>query len=199
LKPENILVDKHLQLKLIDFGQSNDFVGSPDGKAPDTRIRVATGSKPYSCKKVFSGEDFQAFENDIHQLGVTLFVMACGRFPFAENYTGYLRNLFEASYQDNLEAPKSKKAYWDLMDADLSEDFKELIFSMLHPDPSQRPSLRQLERGRWYRSKKRDLRKGVKVAADVAFFMGLWREHLTGSASRVQVQEAWSAYNLRSE
>ena len=76
IKPENILIDKDMNLKLIDFGYAankniselTSFCGTPTFMAPEILRR----------------DFYKGKEVDIFALGVTLFWLMFGGFPFEE-------------------------------------------------------------------------------------------------------------------
>jgi calcium-dependent protein kinase len=74
IKPENILfstVNNNNSLKLIDFGLSTHLKS-------DSRFRV--GSPFYMSPEIIKGEF--SFKSDLWSVGVILFVMLTGKFPF---------------------------------------------------------------------------------------------------------------------
>ena len=85
LKPENILLDDDLNVKLADFGLSNQI---KDGDF----LRTSCGSPNYAAPEVINGGLYTGPEVDVWSSGVILYVMLCGRLPF-EHET--VRRLFE--------------------------------------------------------------------------------------------------------
>ena len=80
IKPENILLDKNFSPKLSDFGFSQSFKGDEGDymlyKFSGTDIYCA----PETRKAYITG--FNGVKHDIFSLGVLLFVITIGSFPF---------------------------------------------------------------------------------------------------------------------
>lgn len=117
LKPENILLDDNLNLKIIDFGLSNEYregqmlstiCGSPNYISPEMILR-----KPYEGLKV-----------DVWCSGVTLFAMLCGYLPFADDNVSRLKD-------------KIRSARFEMPEF-LSDDARDLLSSILVADPCKR-------------------------------------------------------------
>ena len=84
---------------------------------------------------------------DMFAIGVILFIIVVGNFPFqvASKTDDYYKLLVTGS--------AIKKRYWKAVrGSHLSDDFKNLLISMLHIDPSKRPSVKQLEKCEWMQS-----------------------------------------------
>jgi carbon catabolite-derepressing protein kinase len=77
LKPENILLDDDLNVKIADFGLSNEI---SDGDF----LRTSCGSPNYAAPEVIRGGVYAGPEIDVWSSGVILYVMLCGRLPFED-------------------------------------------------------------------------------------------------------------------
>ena len=75
LKPENLLLDEHKGIKLVDFGLSNTY------KSGET-LKTACGSPCYAAPEMIAGKRYQGLNVDIWSCGVILFAMVCGYLPF---------------------------------------------------------------------------------------------------------------------
>eukprot|EP00127_Corallochytrium_limacisporum_P000022 Clim_evm1s2 gene=Clim_evmTU1s2 len=75
LKLENLLLDNEGHIKLIDFGLSN-FMSKPE------RMNTLCGSPMYMSPEMYIGGQYDGPEQDIWSLGVILYVLVVGRFPF---------------------------------------------------------------------------------------------------------------------
>ncbi|WAR05363.1 SIK3-like protein [Mya arenaria] len=84
LKAENLLLDAALNIKIADFGFSNIF-------DEDTKLKTWCGSPPYAAPELFEGREYDAPGVDIWSLGVVLYVLICGGFPFDGNTIESLR------------------------------------------------------------------------------------------------------------
>ena len=140
IKPENILLDKNYSPKLNDFGFSQTF----KGEEGDCTLHQFAGSNiycgPETRKAYISG--FDGVKNDIFSLGVLLFVITIGSFPFER-----------ASYSDEkykFIIKKNYKRYWEYFNyIELSEEFKDLINNLICITPSQRINLDEILEHPW--------------------------------------------------
>lgn len=78
LKPENVLLDDDLNVKIADFGLSNEI---SDGDF----LTTSCGSPNYAAPEVIRGGVYAGPEIDVWSSGVILFVMLCGRLPFEDD------------------------------------------------------------------------------------------------------------------
>ena len=140
LKPENILLDNNFNPKLNDFGFSQEFnrekgdfllhkrSGTPKYSSPDVRLAFTKG--------------YDGVKNDIFSLGVLLFVITIGVFPFDS-----------ATYSDEKYKFIIKGRYrqfWEFFsDVDISEEFKDLINNLLSLNPSKRLSIDEILNHPW--------------------------------------------------
>ena len=78
LKPENVLLDDDLNVKIADFGLSNEI---KDGDF----LKTSCGSPNYAAPEVIRGGLYTGPEVDVWSCGVILYVMLCGRLPFEDD------------------------------------------------------------------------------------------------------------------
>jgi carbon catabolite-derepressing protein kinase len=78
LKPENVLLDDDLNVKIADFGLSNQI---QDGDF----LKTSCGSPNYAAPEVIRGGLYTGPEIDVWSAGVILYVMICGRLPFEDD------------------------------------------------------------------------------------------------------------------
>lgn len=129
MKPENLLLDEHNNIKLIDFGLANIM---KDSQA----LKTACGSPNYAAPEVISGRSYGGVEVDIWSLGVILFAMVCGRMPFDDDSMPALFNqIKEGKYQ---------------MPNYISSDVEDIINRMLQPNPVKRITMREIKDHPWY-------------------------------------------------
>ena len=140
IKPENILLGKFFKPLLNDFGFSQSF----EGKNGDFTLHKFAGSDFYCApetRKAYT-KGFDAKRNDCFSLGVLLFVITIGNFPFSK-----------ASYSDEKYKYIVKKNYerfWDFFnDIEISEEFKDLINNLINLDPLQRLNVDQILEHPW--------------------------------------------------
>ena len=147
IKPENILLDKNFSPKLSDFGFSQSFKGDEGDymlyKFSGTDIYCA----PETRKAYITG--FNGVKHDIFSLGVLLFVITIGSFPFDR-----------ASYSDEkyrFIVKKNYKRYWEYFNfVDISEEFKDLINKLICVTPAQRLGLNEILEHPWVRKYNRN-------------------------------------------
>uniref|UniRef100_A0A0N5AJ25 non-specific serine/threonine protein kinase n=1 Tax=Syphacia muris TaxID=451379 RepID=A0A0N5AJ25_9BILA len=91
IKAENILLDKNNDVKLIDFGFSNI-------QQPKVLMSTWCGSPPYAAPELLLGKVYDGTKADIWSLGVVLFIMVTGGFPFAGEDVEKLKNAVIAGH-----------------------------------------------------------------------------------------------------
>lgn len=79
LKLENILLDKHENVKLVDFGFTREY----EGKA--SYLQTFCGTVCYSAPEMLKGEKYAGEKVDVWSLGVILYALLCGELPFDED------------------------------------------------------------------------------------------------------------------
>ena len=75
LKLENILVSDRQRIKIIDFGFG---IRTKE----DVNLKIFCGTSAYMSPEIVKKSDYNGFKADIWALGVVLYVMLTGRFPF---------------------------------------------------------------------------------------------------------------------
>lgn len=96
LKLENILIDKDMNLKVADFGFATYTHG---GKLFSYR-----GTKTYMAPEIRTQKEYDGHKVDVFSLGVILFIVVMGIFPFlnADLSDPYYRHI----------ATKNHDSYW---------------------------------------------------------------------------------------
>ena len=117
IKMENILIDDELNVKIIDFGFS---ICSP----PTQRLRIFCGTPSYMAPEIVNKEKYMGPPTDIWSLGILLFTILAGYFPF-KGVTE--KDLFRTISRGTVIYPTT-----------MSEEVKTLIGKMLQVDPSKR-------------------------------------------------------------
>lgn len=121
LKLENILLDKHENVKLCDFGFTRDY----EGKA--SYLQTFCGTVCYSAPEMLKGEKYAGEKVDVWSLGIILYALLIGELPFDE---------------DDEMATKHKILGSDpVYPATIPSDAKALIVQMLSKRPLMRPTI----------------------------------------------------------
>ncbi|KAL4068848.1 kinase-like domain-containing protein [Scleroderma yunnanense] len=129
LKPENVLLDDDLNVKIADFGLSNEI---KDGDF----LKTSCGSPNYAAPEVIRGGLYTGPEIDVWSCGVILYVMLCGRLPFEDED---VQTLFTKISQGSYHMPSS-----------LSPDARGLINAMLAVDPVKRITIPEITQHPFY-------------------------------------------------
>lgn len=134
LKLENILIDENMNLKIADFGfacYKNIY-----------NLQSYRGTMTYMAPEIKEGKKYDGTQVDIFSLGVILFVLVVGIFPFMESRSSdYFYNLLMTGQTD---------LYWQKVNGThLSADFKDLIEKMLSYDANRRPTIDEIMQHPW--------------------------------------------------
>ncbi|KAG0052632.1 hypothetical protein BGZ83_002348 [Gryganskiella cystojenkinii] len=153
IKSENIMVDDNLKVTLIDFGLAR----FSNGKAV---LTTHCGTFPYMAPEVELGEERNGYgaAADIWSLGVVLFKMLVGKYPFDDELYQDVSQEKDA-IEENLGGSERKKQSYFNRDwrphvdrlSKRSPQAKELLESMLTVDPSRRARIDQILRFDWMR------------------------------------------------
>ncbi|KXH30094.1 hypothetical protein CSIM01_00808 [Colletotrichum simmondsii] len=79
LKLENILFDKHENVKLVDFGFTREYEGKSN------YLQTFCGTICYSAPEMLKGEKYAGEKVDVWSLGVILYALLCGELPFDDD------------------------------------------------------------------------------------------------------------------
>ncbi|KAI1173648.1 kinase-like protein [Nemania sp. FL0916] len=99
LKLENILLDKHENVKLVDFGFTREYEGKSN------YLQTFCGTICYSAPEMLKGEKYAGEKVDVWSLGVILYALLCGELPFDEDDDNVTRSKIlseEPKYRDHL-------------------------------------------------------------------------------------------------
>ena len=141
LKLENILYDEELNLKICDFGFS-------EHKNID-KLRDYVGTKTYMAPEIKQGKTYKGTEIDIFSVGVVLFAIVHGTFPFMEaTQTDKFYNMLLTGNFD--------KYFQKLRGNDISYDFKDLILSFFSYRGEYRPTIEEIRAHPWMKSESFD-------------------------------------------
>ncbi|XP_071476607.1 MAP/microtubule affinity-regulating kinase 3-like isoform X9 [Diadema antillarum] len=128
LKAENLLLDKDLNIKIADFGFSNEFT-------PGNKLDTFCGSPPYAAPELFQGKKYDGPEVDVWSLGVILYTLVSGSLPFdGQN----LKELRERVLRGKYRIPFY-----------MSTDCENLLKRFLMLNPAKRAMLETIMRDKW--------------------------------------------------
>ncbi|KAK4516702.1 uncharacterized protein ATC70_011680 [Mucor velutinosus] len=138
LKLENLLLDKHRNVLITDFGFANQFT-SPQ----DDLMSTSCGSPCYAAPELVMNQGvYVGPAVDIWSCGVILFAMLCGYLPYDDdpaNPESYNINLL---YKYILNTPLIFPDY-------ISEEACDLLSLMLVPDPEKRCTMETIMAHPW--------------------------------------------------
>ena len=114
LKLENILLDEQMNMKIADFGFSRQM------SSFGSLLKTLRGTLTYMAPEIKEGLPYDGREADIFSVGVIIFIIVLGIFPFQEaRKEEYFYKLLV-----NGNFPK----YWNKVGGEtLSNEFKDLI------------------------------------------------------------------------
>ncbi|XP_073792073.1 serine/threonine-protein kinase MARK2 isoform X46 [Danio rerio] len=128
LKAENLLLDADMNIKIADFGFSNEFTLG-------NKLDTFCGSPPYAAPELFQGKKYDGPEVDVWSLGVILYTLVSGSLPFdGQN----LKELRERVLRGKYRIPFY-----------MSTDCENLLKKFLVLNPTKRGSLEQIMKDRW--------------------------------------------------
>lgn len=136
IKLENILLDEtRTRVKLIDFGFSTCI-------PHDKKVKIFCGTPSYMAPEIVSKIEYAGPPADIWALGVLLYALLCGRFPFKgqndkELYTNICKQ--DLPLQDHI-----------------SRQGRQLLLRIFHKNPDKRPSTKDILRDPWLQFSARD-------------------------------------------
>nr|AZI15634.1 PAR-1 [Auanema rhodensis] len=128
LKAENLLLDNDMNIKIADFGFSNQFsIGN--------KLDTFCGSPPYAAPELFQGKKYDGPEVDVWSLGVILYTLVSGSLPFdGQN----LKELRERVLRGKYRIPFY-----------MSTDCENLLKKFLVLNPARRGTLETIMKDRW--------------------------------------------------
>ncbi|KRF98139.1 uncharacterized protein Dwil_GK15874, isoform C [Drosophila willistoni] len=185
LKAENLLLDSELNIKIADFGFSNEFT-------PGSKLDTFCGSPPYAAPELFQGKKYDGPEVDVWSLGVILYTLVSGSLPFDGST---LRELRERVLRGKYRIPFY-----------MSTDCENLLRKFLVLNPAKRASLETIMGDKWmnmgfeddelkpYIEPKADLADPKRIEALVA--MGYNRQEIEASLSQVRYDDVFATYLL---
>ncbi|KAH0356695.1 kinase-like protein, partial [Aureobasidium melanogenum] len=129
LKLENILLDKHGNVKLVDFGFTREYQGTT------SYLQTWCGTVCYSAPEMLKGEKYAGEKVDVWSLGIILYALLCGELPFDEDDEN------DTKQRILKEDPKYPEH--------VPEGAKDLLSKLLSRRPLLRPPLADVLRHPW--------------------------------------------------
>uniref|UniRef100_A0A8D3C0U4 MAP/microtubule affinity-regulating kinase 3 n=1 Tax=Scophthalmus maximus TaxID=52904 RepID=A0A8D3C0U4_SCOMX len=185
LKAENLLLDADMNIKIADFGFSNEFtVGS--------KLDTFCGSPPYAAPELFQGKKYDGPEVDVWSLGVILYTLVSGSLPFdGQN----LKELRERVLRGKYRIPFY-----------MSTDCENLLKKLLVLNPVKRGSLEQIMKDHWMNvgHEEEELKPHIEPEADFSdssrielmVTMGFPKDEITESLQGQKYDEVMATYLL---
>uniref|UniRef100_A0A671TT60 non-specific serine/threonine protein kinase n=1 Tax=Sparus aurata TaxID=8175 RepID=A0A671TT60_SPAAU len=185
LKAENLLLDADMNIKIADFGFSNEFTLG-------NKLDTFCGSPPYAAPELFQGKKYDGPEVDVWSLGVILYTLVSGSLPFdGQN----LKELRERVLRGKYRIPFY-----------MSTDCENLLKKFLILNPSKRGSLEQIMRDRWMNVgyEEEELKPYIEPMpdykdprrTDIMLQMGFSQEEIQDSLVNQKYNDVMAAYLL---
>ena len=142
LKPENILLDENFNIKIVDFG----FIHSTTGRDNSGFNWTMKGTKAYMAPEILAFKPYLATVSDLFSLGVILFIMRAGHpcYALAREEDRYYAKIVNHNANNFWEAHEKNKPA-----GHFSDEFKQIVTSLLSFEPSQRPSILEIAGHAW--------------------------------------------------
>ena len=153
LKTENIMMTSEWMVKLADFGYATLIAG----RNGNGLLTTSLGTPGYAAPEILNRKPYLGSAADIFSCGVILFVLATGKLPFGKAmvHDPYYKNFIRNDYD----------SYWNLMAPKLenvSNEFKNIINSLLAFDPVQRPSIDEIMHHPWMTGERPNIEEYVE-------------------------------------
>ncbi|CAL8364318.1 unnamed protein product [Lota lota] len=185
LKAENLLLDADANIKIADFGFSNEFTLG-------NKLDTFCGSPPYAAPELFQGKKYDGPEVDVWSLGVILYTLVSGSLPFdGQN----LKELRERVLRGKYRVPFY-----------MSTDCEGILRRFLVLNPTKRCTLDQVMKDKWINSgfEGEDLKPHVEPAEDfsdasrieVMVGMGFTPEEIKDALLNQKYNEVTATYLL---
>nr|XP_040564851.1 serine/threonine-protein kinase MARK2-like isoform X4 [Lepeophtheirus salmonis] len=185
LKAENLLLDSEMNIKIADFGFSNEFI-------PGNKLDTFCGSPPYAAPELFQGKKYDGPEVDVWSLGVILYTLVSGSLPFDGST---LRELRERVLRGKYRIPFY-----------MSTDCENLLKKFLVLNPVRRASLETIMRDKWmnmgyedeellpFKEPTLDINDTKRI--DILVGMGYNRQEVESSLRNHKFDDCYASYLL---
>ncbi|KAH7906853.1 Pkinase-domain-containing protein [Hygrophoropsis aurantiaca] len=150
LKLENLLLDRHRNVIITDFGFANRFE-----HRTDDLMQTSCGSPCYAAPELVISEGlYVGSAVDIWSCGVILYAMLAGYLPFDDDPANPDGDNINLLYKYIVNTPLSFPEY-------VSQEARDLLSMMLVPDPVRRADLRSIMNHPWLAAYSYMFAKGV--------------------------------------
>lgn len=141
LKPENMLIDCSGNIKIGDFGVSENFLFDAEGCITHRMSHGVCGSSPYIAPEEFTQGDFDAQAVDVWALAIIYFAMVFHTIPWQ------VAQLSDEGYRQYVTNPRAFEPF-----KRLSYGARTLLKRMLEPDPAKRITIKEILDDEWVQS-----------------------------------------------
>jgi serine/threonine protein kinase/Tfp pilus assembly protein PilF len=133
LKPGNIRIDAADEPHILDFGLAKLIADEPADDAPSAALTITgqfVGSLPWASPEQAEGEaDKLDVRTDVYSLGVILYQMLTGQFPYA--VTGRMRDVVQNIVTADPVRPRT-------LNRDLDDEVETIVLRCLQKEPERR-------------------------------------------------------------
>ncbi|KAI1434909.1 kinase domain-containing protein [Xylaria sp. CBS 124048] len=143
LKPENLLLTSHGALKITDFGNGECFRMAWEKSAH--MVSGLCGSAPYIAPEEYTEKEFDARAVDVWACGVIYMAMRTGRHLWR-----LAKKDEDEFYQRYLEGRRDEEGYGPIESLHRAR-CRNVIYSILDPNPSRRITASQVLKSEWGR------------------------------------------------
>ena len=137
IKTENILITNDFKVKLSDFGFAKQNI--------DNKLLFDWNGTDIYCSpeiRYYATKGYDGYKNDIFSLGVFLFILTVGSFPYSSS------RFTDIHYK--CLAKEDYSSFWKHFDdVNISPECKDLINSMMCFNPNKRISLENILEHKW--------------------------------------------------
>lgn len=184
LKAENLLLDQDMNIKIADFGFSNEY-------SFENKLDTFCGSPPYAAPELFQGRKYTGPEVDVWSLGVILYTLASGSLPFDGSN---LKELRERVIKGKYRVPFY-----------LSTDCESLLKKFLVVNPTKRITLEAAMKDKWLNAgfEGEELQPHIEPEQRLnetrivtMLEMGFAREQIDESLSMHRFDDVYATYHL---
>ncbi|KAG8518177.1 Serine/threonine-protein kinase MARK1 [Galemys pyrenaicus] len=214
LKAENLLLDADMNIKIADFGFSNEFtVGN--------KLDTFCGSPPYAAPELFQGKKYDGPEVDVWSLGVILYTLVSGSLPFDGQNLKVSAKCHASAYPQapSFQRPVTHASFCLLKELRervlrgkyripfyMSTDCENLLKKLLVLNPIKRGSLEQIMKDRWmnvgheeeelkpYTEPEADFNDTKRI--DIMVTMGFARDEINDALINQKYDEVMATYIL---